>query len=303
MNNVAVLLSTFSGGKYISEYLDSLCLQSYADFTVFVRDDGSTDATLKLIESFFSRLDIVIIDSDARFGAAKSFMHLLRVVPDSYSFFFFADQDDYWHQDKIKRAVDMLSLHVDTPALYCSRLELVDAELNHLSYSFLPHVFDLSNSLVECAATGCTIAMNSKARAVLNLGRPDFIFMHDWWAYTVISAWGVIVYDQYPTIKYRQHGTNEIGAEHSIIGLYKKRLKRFFGNSKDGVFCISQHAQEFLKCYSNLLNERQIQLASCLVEGKTSFLARLKLALFGKFYRQRFVDNFILRLIFLMNKY
>ncbi|MDZ9565364.1 glycosyltransferase, partial [Escherichia coli] len=50
--NVAILLSTYNGEKYLEEQLDSLLLQSYQDFVVYIRDDGSSDRTVNIINQY-----------------------------------------------------------------------------------------------------------------------------------------------------------------------------------------------------------------------------------------------------------
>jgi len=52
---VEVLLSTYNGEDYLREQLESLLSQSYKDFFVTIRDDGSSDATISIIEEYVSK--------------------------------------------------------------------------------------------------------------------------------------------------------------------------------------------------------------------------------------------------------
>jgi len=123
---VAILLATYNGSEYIREFLESLIAQTYADFKLIVRDDGSTDDTLEIIRSHSSGIKLDFIETNVRLGPAKSFFELLTQAPDDFDFYFFADQDDYWHKSKVERAVNKLSAENENIALYCSRLEYVD---------------------------------------------------------------------------------------------------------------------------------------------------------------------------------
>ena len=49
---IDILLSTYNGEKYVEELLESLNNQTYKDFNVIVRDDGSTDRTLDIIKKY-----------------------------------------------------------------------------------------------------------------------------------------------------------------------------------------------------------------------------------------------------------
>ena len=49
---IALLLATYNSGKYLREQLDSLFLQTYKDWTLYVHDDGSIDDTLDIVKEY-----------------------------------------------------------------------------------------------------------------------------------------------------------------------------------------------------------------------------------------------------------
>ena len=55
MQTVIVLLSAYNGEKYIAEQLDSVLAQEGMDVRIQIRDDGSTDGTLQILEQYRSR--------------------------------------------------------------------------------------------------------------------------------------------------------------------------------------------------------------------------------------------------------
>ena len=57
---IAVLMSTYNGQKYLDEQLMSIANQTFSEvMTLYIRDDGSTDNTLKIIEKWKKKIDIV----------------------------------------------------------------------------------------------------------------------------------------------------------------------------------------------------------------------------------------------------
>lgn len=52
MKKVAVLLATYNGEKFLEEQINSLINQTYTNFDIIIRDDGSRDQTLKIIEKY-----------------------------------------------------------------------------------------------------------------------------------------------------------------------------------------------------------------------------------------------------------
>ena len=304
MPKVAVLLSTYNGFKYIPDFFKSLELQTKKDFDLIIRDDGSSDDTMSLVTGYRGLMNIIIIDSKGNIGPAKSFIKLLEAANGDYDYFMFADQDDWWNSDKIERAcLSIQGSEYSGPLLYCSRLELVDVDLNFIKLSRVPNFISEYNSIVENVVTGCTICMNKLSRDIIMTRAPASLSMHDWWSYIVVSFFGKIIYDCYPSIKYRQHESNAIGGESNIFFDYFRRIKRFFSHDKNNVFHISDQAIEFYRCYGDMLNSEKKLLIENFIYSKSSFFKRISLALTTKFIRQSKVDQFILRLLFILGRY
>ncbi|MCX7384969.1 MAG: glycosyl transferase [Alphaproteobacteria bacterium] len=131
----------------------------------------------------------------------------------------FVDQDDVWLPEKLRRGVDGLRAHANAiPAMYCARQMLVDEELRPIGVS-QPVLCstEFPAALTQNITTGCTILLNKRAVALIAASSPPPGSVHDWWCYLVVTAaGGVLVADDTPTVLYRQHGTNMIGAHHTM---------------------------------------------------------------------------------------
>ena len=201
---LTVIVPIFNEISTIEEIVNRVQATGLASELLLV-DDGSTDDTINVIQGFRGKLKITWINDNKRLGPADSFMRLLLRVNSNSRCFLFADQDDVWKPNKIERAVNGLKPYKEVAALYCSRLEYVDENLKHLGFSKVPRKISFFNALVENCATGNTIALNQRARELIVQNIPDDLLMHDWWCYLVISALGKMIYDDVPTILYRQH--------------------------------------------------------------------------------------------------
>ena len=300
---VAVLLATFNGEKYLPDFLESLLSQTFREFALIVRDDGSSDKTVSILNNYADKLSITIVNSSVRLGAARNFIQLLIDCESTYDYYFFADQDDYWNSEKINNAVKKLSLKKNLPVLYCSGVELVDSNLSHISFSSAPRFIGLNNALVENIATGCTMAFTSRARSLVVDNLPNTISMHDWWFYIVISAFGEIIYDDFISVKYRQHGANTIGVAANSYQDLMRRSKRFFSKTRSGVFGIAEQAAELYRCFGPLLSKQDIKLIESLTLGKNTVLGKFRLTFTSGFVRQKYLDTAILRTLFLIGRY
>src|SRR5262249_5781043 len=154
-----VLMSTFNGARYLEQQIDSIRAQTVAT-TLVVRDDGSTDATLRLLGAYSASRELALTRG-RNLGITRSFFRLLRSAAQGAQYVAFSDQDDVWLPTKLQRAVDALSRLAHAPALYCSRCVITNARLEPIGLTPLwPHAPAFGNALVENVATGCTIVLN-----------------------------------------------------------------------------------------------------------------------------------------------
>ncbi len=292
---VAVLLSSYNGERYIAEQLDSILRQSLRPATVLVRDDGSSDGTAQILKSYSRRRDIAV-----RFGAnrgpAASFFELMNHAPRA-DYYCFSDQDDVWHEEKISRAARLLAGSTG-PAMCFTNVELVDSELRPLARTLqpVPPRPSFENALAQNVALGCTMTFNEPALRLL-AGRPVLIseiFMHDWWVYQVLTGMGTVHYDDFPTVKYRQHGANVIGAPGGV----RRWAGRIARHAAGGQTELRRQAAELLRLYRlELPPPRRALLEGFLAHLGAGWYERLRYALHTPVYRQRRIDDFILRVL------
>ena len=78
---VTILMSTYNGENFLAEQIESIQQQTYTDWTLLIRDDGSKDKTRDLIKRFASEDDrIVFINPDQlKFRCYKEFLYAFEV--------------------------------------------------------------------------------------------------------------------------------------------------------------------------------------------------------------------------------
>ncbi|MGE0281738.1 MAG: glycosyltransferase family 2 protein [Rhizobiaceae bacterium] len=231
---VAVLLATRNGAAFLSEQLDTIERQSAPLVDLWASDDGSTDTTRNILAAASSRWTKgrVEIAEGPRKGLAENFRSLLRRDDIDADFVAFSDQDDIWRPDKLSNAIAWLGgQDAAQPALYCSRVELVDAQGRSIGFSPLfAGPTDLRNALVQSLAGGNTMVMNRAAHRLLReaADRAPFV-IHDWWAYILVTAAGGRVhYSPKADVLYRQHGGNMVGSNVSWASRFQ-RLRPLMG--------------------------------------------------------------------------
>lgn len=236
MVKVLVLLSTYNGEKYLHEQLNSLLNQKGVEVTVMVRDDGSKDRTVEIIEEYQQKTKQFILLRGDNCGSCNSFFKLMKEgckYRDEYDYFAFCDQDDVWLDDKLEAAVKILDNNVveSIPGLYMSAYQMVDADLNRIETPVRIPKLSLPAAFASNCATGCTMVFNSELLAAASIAcNTKDVIMHDYWVYLVcLAKGGFVYYDSVPHILYRQHGNNVIGGiGDSFLKRWMVRMKKLF---------------------------------------------------------------------------
>lgn len=219
---LAILMATYNGEKYLQEQIDSIKAQTYSRWKLYIRDDGSTDATLAIIERNVAEdARIVSVSGGEHKGAKHNFLELLRLVEADY--YMFSDQDDVWLPHKIAHTLECLQNkereNASKPIAVHTDLRVVDRNLEEISPS-LWQMFRTEPSLIRnldelgghCLMTGCTMMFNRMARDLAGREVPAEVLMHDLWLTIVVfQAGGAVSEVREATILYRQHANNTLG--------------------------------------------------------------------------------------------
>lgn len=286
---VAILMCTYNGATYLEEQLKSFEDQTFTQWTLYVSDDASTDATREILSRYQERWGLgrlVIFDGPCE-GFAENFISLIQRTEAEGDYFAFSDQDDWWFPEKLERSISRLvSVDKDTPALYCSRTRLVDADKNVIGVSPLfSKATSFQNALVQSIAGANTMLINQAARSLLlQLPENPPLVAHDWLAYLLVTGCGgEVIYDPQPCLDYRQHGGNLIGANATFLD----RLTRLRG-MLSGRFVKWNDANVWiLKQMEQLLTEENRKILSCFDRGRKQPLLKRMLALHQSgIYRQ-----------------
>jgi glycosyltransferase involved in cell wall biosynthesis len=301
MNKILILLSTYNGEKYLKEQLDSIFAQSYKDFEIIARDDGSNDETINILKSY----NIKILDTDKNLGAKLSFSTLLdySVTNTDADYFMFCDQDDIWKSDKIEKTIDTMKElekeNLDLPLLVHTDLEVVDEKLNLLAKSFWryekrdPSLNSINRLIIQSTVTGCTMMINRKL-AEMSLPISENSIMHDWWISMVASTFGKISYLNESTISYRQHSSNDTGSKKFGLSLILKKAINFlfYDELYKHLDRNIKQAKSFLNQYESLLDTDTKNMLKDFVSIKEkSFLEKRKILLKHDILKQGMIRN------------
>lgn len=302
-------MAVYNNADYISAQLQSLFDQTYPHFRVIIRDDCSSDLSVQLIENFIRQQPdkIRLIKGRENLGACGNFAALLKEAKGDY--IMFCDADDIWLPTKIEESLALMHKNEeiygkDTPLLIHTDLMVVDQHLGILNPSFWdyskinPHsAYSLNRLLVHNVMTGCTMLLN---KSLLELAGPipREAIMHDWWIGLVASALGRIDFLTKPTLLYRQHGKNSIGAKNwKSKATYWKFVKKgfHFKGRQELRLCLLKtihQASQFWHRYGTYLNlEKQQIVFSYSALASTTAIKKRYLFFRHGFFKNTLVKN------------
>lgn len=232
MPKIAILIATHNGERWLNEQLQSILNQKDAEVTLFISDDISSDSTLSIIHSVSQdNNNIFLMPENASLGsAARNFFRLIKEVNlDQFAYVALSDQDDIWLSDKLKRAVEKIqnqnlegyssNINAFWPD---KRTKLIDKAQPQKKYDYM----------FESAGPGCTFVLTQKLALALKKTLKEHeenlqsIALHDWFIYAFARSRGYKWFiDPIPTLNYRQHANNVIGANTGLKAI-RARLSK-----------------------------------------------------------------------------
>jgi glycosyltransferase involved in cell wall biosynthesis len=302
---VAILLCTFHGEKYLSEQLESIAAQTHKNWKIWVSDDGSQDQTHKILIEYQELWgkDRLSIHSGPREGFVTNFLSLVSRADSNSDFYAYSDQDDIWESDKLERAVSFLTtVPNQVLGLYCSRTRVVNQDDRTINlspdYSKPP---SFRNALTQNIASGNTMVFNKATRAqLIRIEDGSDIVYHDWFTYILVTGCGGEVYfDKNPSVRYRQHDSNQLGSNLGFLPtLYRFSLMlrgRFRGWNEKNISALKKYEDRLTKKSWESL--RQFDAAR-----HASLPNRMRLLIESGVYRQTLLGNIGLFIAALLKK-
>jgi glycosyltransferase involved in cell wall biosynthesis len=255
IKHVEVIMSSYNGEKYIQKQLDSIFSQKWVNVTCFVRDDGSSDKTLEILQMYHIKNPKLRFISGVNLGWEKSFLEALRLA--NYAdFYAFSDQDDVWFENKLATSVNKLlkEENQELPILFhCSKISTDETLKPIKSQAWkISTPINKKNALVQEYVQGCSAVINNAAKDLICSYLPKTKIPHDYWVGTICYFFGKIIYDPEPLFYHVNHGNNASSDGHIWESRFN-RLKKIIRNH--GYINL---ANDVLQGYSKFLSDNEI---------------------------------------------
>jgi rhamnosyltransferase len=223
---VLILLCTYNGEKYLTNFLGSILSLKSQDIGLLVLDDGSTDRTIEILNQYKKRIDIKVIENKDNLGARRNFLKIIKIARDA-DWYFFADQDDIWHENKVKLIPENTGA---IPLAQFGSYVLIDEYSSYIDSSLVKkynHVIKKQNvGLIRNLSPGCTIGFNDKFREIMCLLPDEYVIMHDSLANQLANLLDCKITNDRSITYYRQHENNDIGMARNHFEQIRRRISQ-----------------------------------------------------------------------------
>jgi rhamnosyltransferase len=295
---VAVLMATYNGITWLQAQLDSILAQREVNVTLYASDDGSNDGTddfLRALSQSDARV-VVLPKMPGTGSAGQNFYRLIcDVNVDAFDYVAFADQDDIWHADKLARHIVLLKKN-NAAAVSSNVIAFWPNGTERLILKSQPQ--RSCDFLFESAGPGCTFLMTPWLISLVREQLMDVrsqarnVLLHDWLTYAICRASGGLwVIDSMPSLHYRQHQLNVVGANSGLLAKWSRLLKFMHGWYRTEVIKVCQ------VCAAISTDPKLMEISRLV--AKTSINANFRLILIASQARRGLMDRLVLVLCFL----
>lgn len=282
---VQVLLSSYNGEKYIVKQIESILNQENVDVHILIRDDGSTDNTVNLINNVKKKYPLAVdLIKGNNLGYKKSFLELCHRTNIDYDYYAFSDQDDYWLPNKLEEAIQYLSKSDKKIKLYASTVSITNENLKFLYKKDISNFINtFGSSLTRIRLAGCTYVFNLEALALLrkynfNNVSNEHMISHDGLLMILCQALDGYVYvDRDSYILHRRRQDSVTSGGNGLVKRLKIEKDITFGH-RNKQYCLLVYIK---KHYGKMLSNNNMDLINSILEYSDMPTKKFKL-LFDK---------------------
>jgi glycosyltransferase involved in cell wall biosynthesis len=260
---IDIILASYNGSRYIGQQIDSILAQTCSEWRLLIRDDGSSDDTVRICQDYAFRHPErirLLTDSRGRLHVTGNFSELLSQSQGDYVMF--CDQDDVWLPRKIEKTLaamrDLETEHgASAPALAHTDSQIVDENLQWIAPSLMRYCHrkpnpTLNRLCMELPITGHTVMINRPLKE-LGGGIPEAFGSWDWWFPLVAVVFGHIRFVDEPLVLWRRHARTVTATRSHTLSSY---LSRSLAQYHKTVFISCQQCEIFYERFGPRLSPK-----------------------------------------------
>lgn len=215
---VSVCIASYNHARFIGETLDSILAQTYRDFEIVVVDDGSTDNSLEILNSYAEKYpQIKVFTHSNHENRGISVTANESILKSRGEYISFIGSDDIWYPYFLEKQVDFLDKN-DVGFIY-SKADCINEKgdlLNEVIGADISNQADpLMSVIISNPIPAITVTVRRECLDRVGM-YADSVVYGDWELWIRLLNFYKIGFIDEPLAKYRIHGGNtSIGTEPS----------------------------------------------------------------------------------------
>jgi len=231
---VSVAMAAYNGEEFIEEQVDSILSQLSENDELVISDDGSTDKTIEILESYQDKR-IKIFDGPKK-GVKQNFANAIEHCSGDYVFL--ADQDDVWIPEKVAIVLEVFRKEKCNCVVHDA--EVFDSKSGKIIepsfFAWRKSGKGILKNIWKNTYIGCCMAFSADVKKYI-LPIPDDINMHDQWIGILCEKHGKSVFIPEILVKYRRHDRNQTEMKRSgmmkMLGDRVRLIRRCYGRGAE----------------------------------------------------------------------
>ena len=226
---ITVIINVYNGEKFIKKCLDSVINQTYTNLEILVVNDGSTDNTLKLCESYKDKRIKIITTENKGLSLSRN----VGIDNAQGEYFYFIDVDDFIKEDTIEYLYSLIKKYkVDFAT--CRPLDIYDYNYKYEDEEEKIEIISkeemLKKVLLIVDRAGTTWNKLVKKELFLNNKFKDRIIDDVDNTYKLILSTDKIAYSNQIKYFYYRHDESLLGRKiyNHVIDLYEAAVERYY---------------------------------------------------------------------------
>lgn len=300
---VLILMSTFNGGQNIIRQVNSILEQENVDIYINIRDDGSDEDTIKVLQKLMqNNCDRIKCIYGKNLGWKRSFMELIYSATLDFDYFGFSDQDDLWMADKIYSCIRLMENDscCEVKLAHCNSLS-VDKKLRKRKEQEIriPCPSSYKTAFATEYFQGCGMIWNSQAMRLICSYRPHNVNLaHDYWVGLICYLFGKIYFCKEPKFYHIRYDNNSSEDGNVKMGRCK-RLKLFL----QGKNVYMNPVEDLNNGFKELLKHDEVCFINRVISYRNCIKDRILLLVDYDFRRPSVLSTILLKIYIILKKY
>ncbi|BAU65526.1 putative glycosyl transferase [Stanieria sp. NIES-3757] len=255
---LSVIIPTYNGADYLAASLDSIVMQQESGIECIVVDDGSTDTTLSILDSYQDKLPLQVVKRNRIGNWVTNTNYGLSFAQGEYVCFL--HQDDIWLKDRLKTVKEAIAFHPQAN-LYLHSSLFIDTQGKPLGIwrcplPSYPEVIK-AELMMERLLIQNFIAIPApvfRKEVALDVGglNEELWYTADWDFWLKLAASGDTIYHSQPLAAFRVHPNSQTIRRSSSLSDFQQQMRSVF----------EQHLAKWETSINNKLKIRKVALFS-----------------------------------------